>query len=252
MMNVEAYYDDLSKEVEALQNRVRNFIGAANWGEEGRWKESILRSVLKRYLPAHMQVGTGFIVTPDNVSTQIDILIYDANKPTLFKDGDFVILMPESALGVIEVKTGVDKTDLKPALNKLHAIGNLVRNYPTVARPFLGFFAYEARSVTSESSLEALAECSRGLGEIPIHALVFGNNQFARFWHLNPNSPRRVYDKWHAYRLEGKAFAYFIHNIITHLCPSRCEQDELIWFPSGGKEMYLEGTQEMIKEVPES
>jgi len=242
-MNVEAYYNDLSKELEALQNRVRNFIGAANWGEEGRWKESILRSVLKRYLPSHMNVGTGFIVTPKNVSTQIDVLIYDTNKPTLFKDGDFVIIMPEVALAVIEVKTGIEASDLKSALSKLNEIGLLVKCYPTQTCPFLGFFAFDQRSISSKIALEALSEYSQGPGRVPIHAMAFGNDHFVRFWKLKPDGLGREYDKWHAYKMQSTAFAYFITNVIMHLCPPTCIEDELIWFPSSGKEMLLEGIQ---------
>ena len=35
-----------------IKNRVRNLIGNSNWAEEGRYKETILKNVIRRFLPA--------------------------------------------------------------------------------------------------------------------------------------------------------------------------------------------------------
>ena len=99
--------------MQSLKNRIRNFISDAHWQTDGEWKESILRSVLRRYLPNTTGIGKGFIITKEGPSTQIDILIYDATKPILFKDGDFILVTPDATLGIIEVKTRVKRNDLK-------------------------------------------------------------------------------------------------------------------------------------------
>ena len=49
--NPSAFQKSITKELKALQNRVRYLIGDSHWGEEGRYKEAILRNVIKRFLP---------------------------------------------------------------------------------------------------------------------------------------------------------------------------------------------------------
>ena len=85
------YHKSIASEFKAYQNRVRNLIGNKHWGEEGRYKEIILMNYLKRVLPKNVSVGTGFVQGNNNLSTQIDIIIYDNTFPVLFSEGDFVV-----------------------------------------------------------------------------------------------------------------------------------------------------------------
>ena len=75
------YHKSITYEIKDLQNRVRHLIGDANWGEEGRYKEAVLRSVIKRFLPSNIRLGTGFVIDKNenglNISKQIDIIVYD-------------------------------------------------------------------------------------------------------------------------------------------------------------------------------
>ena len=96
-MNIEKYFRSLSLELTALKDRVRDFINDAHWLTDGEWKESVLRSLIARNLPRDIQMGRGFILTPSGVSTQIDILLYSAESPVLFRDGDLVFVQPEAA-----------------------------------------------------------------------------------------------------------------------------------------------------------
>ena len=48
LFNMELFHKSTTKELKVIKNRVRNFIGNRNWGEEGRYKEAILRNVIKR------------------------------------------------------------------------------------------------------------------------------------------------------------------------------------------------------------
>ena len=74
-MNVPEYFESISLDLNALKNRVRNFISDAHWQTDGEWKESVLRNILRRHLPKNIEVGRGFIVRPEDCSTQIDVLI---------------------------------------------------------------------------------------------------------------------------------------------------------------------------------
>ena len=108
-MNVTDYYRSLASELHAVKNRVRNFIGSHHWPTDGEWKESVLRTVLRRHLPSNMKVGRGFVVRPERPSKQIDVLIYDASKPVLYQDGDLVIVTCDAVKGIIEVKSNIER-----------------------------------------------------------------------------------------------------------------------------------------------
>jgi len=76
LLNIKNFHESTSKELEAVKNRVRNLIGAANWSDEGRYKEIVLSNVIRRFLPKRFDIGTGHIVAKDGrdvkVSKQID------------------------------------------------------------------------------------------------------------------------------------------------------------------------------------
>ena len=78
-------------------------------------QESVLRAVLRRYLPKNVAIGKGFVVSDEETSTQIDILIYDTNAPILFQDGDLVLIRPDAVRAAVEVKTSIRRSDLDGA-----------------------------------------------------------------------------------------------------------------------------------------
>lgn len=108
MPNYIEYQQSIATEFKAYENRVRNIIDGHHWGEDGRYKEIILINYLKRVLPQNVSVGTGFAKSNKGITNQIDIIIYDATFPMLFSEGDFVIVIPESVLGIIEVKSNIN------------------------------------------------------------------------------------------------------------------------------------------------
>jgi len=118
-MNVSDYFTSISLELNALKNRVRNFIADNQWQTDGEWKESVLRTILRRNLPDNIEAGRGFIVKPDECPSQIDVLIYDASKPVLYKDGELVFVTSDAVKGIIEVKSKIYRNTLKDTLSKL-------------------------------------------------------------------------------------------------------------------------------------
>lgn len=74
----------IAAEIKAYEKRVRNLIDATHWGEEGHYKEIILMNYLKRVLPQNLSVRTGFVRNRDEITSQIDIIIYDNSFPVLF------------------------------------------------------------------------------------------------------------------------------------------------------------------------
>ena len=118
-MKTENYFRSLKSEVDALRDRVRYLIDDTHWQTDGEWKESVVRHVLRRHLPQSVSVGRGFVVTAAGNSHQIDVLIFDADKPVLFKDGDLVFVTPDSVLGVLEIKTQATPSVVGKAAKKL-------------------------------------------------------------------------------------------------------------------------------------
>lgn len=239
-MNIENYFKDLTKELESLKDRVRHFIGNAHWQSDGELKESVLRSILRRYLPSNIGVGRGFVVNVERPSTQIDVLLYDNTKPILFQDGDFVIITTDSVRGVIEVKTKFwQPNKLREAINKLSEIAEFVNPVSTHGKEqFFGLFAYENPDFSTDSVLEILQECVNGQKQRVVNCISFGKNYFVRYW---PDPPIGQFPKWHEYQLEDKASAYFIHNVIDHLCPQWASDNNDVWYPEDGKENYKTG-----------
>ena len=248
-MNNTEYFESITKEISSMKNRIRNFIGGVHWQTDGEWKEAILRSILRRYLPLTTGVGKGFITTKDGPSSQIDILLYDTTKPILFKDGDFVLVTPDSVVGVIEVKTRIKRHELNEVLSKLFEITVLHKRQPTIARPFFGLFAYEETDFDSTFYLEQIRDVFKGFGTTPLHILSSGESKFIRFWECDPNDSRKPIHKWHAYDIKGKAPAYFLHNAIEFTCEQSVQENNAIWFPIEGKEVSLIGSIEMNRDI---
>jgi len=122
-MNMEQYYKSLSEELCALKNRVRNYINDTHWLTDGEWKETVIRTILRRNLPNYVGVSRGFIITPYDTSRQIDVLVYDQRKPIPFREGDLAFVTPDTALLVAEVKTKITIKNFKIILGNYKKTG---------------------------------------------------------------------------------------------------------------------------------
>ena len=163
-MNIEEYFKNLTSEMTSLKNRVRHYIDDAHWLSDGEWKESVIRTILRRHLPNSIGVGRGFIVNIEQASTQIDILLYDKSKPILFQDGDFIIITPDTVKGVIEIKTKFwRKIDFQKALNKLSQISEFLNPSASYDEThFFGLFSYEKPRFNTDKVLEIIQDCVNG------------------------------------------------------------------------------------------
>lgn len=234
------YFESLAAELDALKNRVRNFIKDRHWQTDGEWKESVLRAFLRRNLPKSVQIGRGFVLTEREISKQIDILIYDSTKPLLFQDADLVFTSPDAVLGVIEVKTSLNRTSFKKAIEDLCGKSELIETWYPAQRVF-GLFSYEDRTGNIEDTLRSVKDVVNGKGSRIIHLVCLGQSKFIRYWNLDPIEGNRLIDRWHAYRLEKKASGYFIHNVIEAICPHSVLQHQGLWYPREGKELHKIG-----------
>lgn len=110
----------------------------------GRYKERLLANTIAEFLPKDYEVGTGFVLfvhdaTPErakkpgfdalnmgsySISKQCDLLVFESAKtPVVFRDGDFVIVRPESVRALIEVKGTANAKSISEALKSLFDFG---------------------------------------------------------------------------------------------------------------------------------
>lgn len=238
-MNIVTYFQSISSECETLKNRVRMFINDAHWATDGEWKESVLRSIIRRSAPESVTIGRGFVVAPGWQSTQIDVLVYDNAHPVLYRDGDLVFVSPESCRAIIEVKSAIHSSaQLRAACEKLAADAAYIRT--TIQQEiFVGLFAYDSLIANDQAMLQVIREVANEDGRKVINHLVLGPSRFIKYWRTRPINGAAMYNQWHLYELVNMAAGYFVHNLIRTVCRDSAVQRSDGWFPENGKEINL-------------
>jgi hypothetical protein len=239
-MRIDEYFRSLTAEVEALRDRVRQLIETSHWQTDGEWKESVIRQILPRQLPASVNVGRGFVITAAAASSQLDVLLFDSTKPVLFRDGDLAFVTPDAVIGVIEVKSRATPHLVAEAAKKLAANMLLIRRHPNI-HAFAGIFAFEDGGGDSQAYLNAIAGAAERW-ENRVDLVCVGGSRFIKYWHFNPEDVQQSYDGWHSYDLPERAPGYFVHNVIDSVSPDSVFSNNEVWFPPGGKEPFRNGT----------
>lgn len=171
--------------------------------------------------------GTGFVATRwlslennYSVSSQIDLIIYKKSYPFLFKEEDFVIVIPNAVRGIIEVKS-----NLKNELDAIDKANNLWR---TIIQQqgnlsywiFNGIFSFEW-FLTLKQPLSKL------LGTV--NHIVLNEKYFIKnFWSIDTEEDIRYYE------LKDLTVAYFIQNLISYITKLdgiEQRQEQALWYP---------------------
>ncbi|MGI6366264.1 MAG: DUF6602 domain-containing protein [Bacillota bacterium] len=205
------YRKSISNELISIKNRVRHFIDNRQHAEEGRYKEIILANVLRSMLPEHVSVGTGFVIgDQNNLSSQIDIIIYKKDYPVLFKIADFVIVPAEGVLGIIEVKTCLGRNNTVSAIEKSHSNGLLFR-HPV----FNGIFGFETNFIFNDirSLPQSIGNALRN-NHGRLNYACFGKDYLMVHW---PRRNDRVAERYCFYHLHDLSFGYFVSNLIEDI-----------------------------------
>lgn len=203
-----SYQRSISAELNSVKDRIRYFIENRHWGEDGRFKEIILRDCIKSKLPNNVKIGTGFVVGNYDITKQIDLIVYRAEIPPLFKKDEFVILPKEAVLGIVEVKTKLCSINIDDTFRNCHYNGQIIDN-PHI---FNGIFSFED-GFNLETGVNNIIKdnCKRYHGYI--NNVAFGQDYFMKYWSDGfPNHERK--DKYKIYSLKDLAFGYFISNLI--------------------------------------
>jgi hypothetical protein len=248
----------ITRELTLIKDRVEFLIGDANWGEVGSFKESILRKVISQFLPSNLKIGTGFIVgntdhysgREEQISSQMDIIVYEGKSPVVFREGDFVIITENAVRAVVEVKAKtINYSDPASrghdeALNKIISKLNRLRVFETFTpigdhkKKFIGVFSYQHDSNFSADNVDDALRESNGL----VNHVSLGPDKFIRYWEdtlgLDPPAERngRCYIR---YTLRDLSFSYFISNLLHYVADE--DPVDRYWFSfpiEGTKERY--------------
>lgn len=132
--------ESFASKIHLLSQIVRD----AHYPSVGRYKEKLLANTISEYIPKNFEVGTGFVLFPMEpklselnnpdfdhlnmgahvLSKQCDIIVYDSSAfPVVFRDGDFVVVRPESVKSVIEVKGSINRKEISSTLKSFHDFG---------------------------------------------------------------------------------------------------------------------------------
>lgn len=90
-------------------------------GEYGMYREAVCKEYLRVIIPTRLEIGQGFLINDiGETSTQCDLVIFDRNTTPLIESDERQRFFPiETVCAIGEVKSDLDRTDLKKALNKL-------------------------------------------------------------------------------------------------------------------------------------
>lgn len=227
MPNYLDYQKSVAAEFKAYENRVRNLIDGAHWGEEGRYKEIILMNYLKRVLPKNLSVGTGFVRNKDEITSQIDIIVYDNTFPLLFSEGDFVIATPENVIGILEVKTMINPNQICHIIDKSNINAEIIAGNAEMFI-FNGIFSFNISNTDPQRYIKYLKEYNytpllerQHFNQIVPHKLyscvnhiALGNSFFIKLWPIGQNIEDLDLPHYSMYDMkEGLAFSYFLSNL---------------------------------------
>lgn len=98
-----------------------------HYGESGSEAEAILQNFLNNHLPKRFSAGSGIVIdTENNISSQTDVIVYDAYNSPVYRKGSNVLILPsDNVASVIEVKSKLSKSELKDAAAKISSVKKL-------------------------------------------------------------------------------------------------------------------------------
>lgn len=243
-MSLLDYHKTTTKELLALTNKVRSLI--THWGEEGRYKEAVLKNIIRRFLPEKYTIGTGFVIKQTRTrgehlsSRQIDLLIYDNDSPILFKEGDFVIVTPDAVRGIIEIKANLQNQQLSEIVRQANENGKFIfSGKKDKKQPFFnGIFSYEGYNRFNIDNFTStyLAGNQQFLGDdnfkkFAVNHVALNKDWFIQLWE-DEALPHSLYN------IEDLAFPFFISNLTDILSNKSIKRNNFIWYATD-KELNL-------------
>ncbi len=152
-----AFLQSLGAELLSQASRVRQLIGDAHWGHDGRHKEVLLQEVIRRHCPSTALVASGFVVSaadPEVISSEQDLLVVDTSvEAPLFNEGGLVIAFPESVIAAVSIKSKLSNVSLKSVIQGLATVRKVAsKSACSSHRIWCGGFFYSLGDVFLDAS----------------------------------------------------------------------------------------------------
>ncbi len=239
-MDTIEFHKSTTKELLAIKDRVRNLIN--HWGEDGRYQEAVIKTMIQRFLPEKFRIGSGFIVRQTKErgnhepSKQIDLIIYDTSYPVLFKENDFVILTPDSVLGIIEVKANAINQGLQQIVKKSNENGKFIFDARIdKAKPlFNGIFSYDSTVNNVDTIANAINIPWQELVnnehkyKFSVNHISLNQDWFYKFWEHEHLKHRNSH---YLYKISELSFSFFISNLMDWISGNSVIENSNLWFP---------------------
>lgn len=245
LMSLIDYHKTTTKELLALTSKVRSLI--PHWGEDGRYKEAILKNVIRRFIPEKFSIATGFVVKQTEQrgehlsSRQIDLIVYDDASPVLFKEGDFAILTPDAVRGIIEVKANLKNQGITPVITQANENGEFIFSgkYDKRQSFFNGIFSYDGFTnkfrmpefTASFTAANQPFEDAPDYEKFKVNHVSLNKDWFLKVWN-GDTQPHSLYN------IEDLSFPFFIANLVDLLAGRSVTKNNFIWFATD-KELKL-------------
>ena len=93
-------------------------------------EREVIKEYLEKYLPGNIGISNGECISVDGtVSPECDIILYEKNTtPYLIHKDGYQVFPIECVYGVIEVKSKLDKAQLKDSIEKIKKIKSMHKN----------------------------------------------------------------------------------------------------------------------------
>lgn len=247
---IHEYFQYISKKM-AFESEILIAFYKGHRGKLGEAREILLQRFLSSYLPKRFGIGSGFtILSGSSVSTEQDIIIYDAlNNPVFFPEFRSSIFPPNAIQALIEVKSSLDKSELQNTVQKTSPLKQELRKAPSISvfpsrppiEPLICLFGYSGQDlrITKENLISLqrdIAEnnrldlvCILNEGVI-ISGMYFNISKFGQ-----PSSPyaksitqehrenilNKYPNKVLAYRLRENSLLVFYYWLLSYIiqCP---------------------------------
>lgn len=221
--NLLEYHKSLAAELESIKSRVRNLV--PHKATDGAFKESMLRLLLRRYLPEPLFIGTGFILDrKGQASTQIDLLIVDRSCPFLFQDGDLLVVTPPAVRGIVEVKTSLSgPKKIHDALAKI-AKCRVMCTHNGGGRIVSGLFVYDSAQTREVVTIQQVQKMYQKKAFSLIDVINYGVDVIGM-------KGGRTDAQWSVWRSPGLSPAYFVSLLLHGLLEHHGMWDPEVWFP---------------------
>jgi hypothetical protein len=124
------YYTDIVNEMKEKSKSIsRDFL--YHHPSSGEGQESIVSNFLNNHLPERFGISTGFVIdTREQFSNQADLLIVDKMNNAPFYGKERNNIWPvEAVYALIEVKTNLNKSDIKDSVEKCKRFKSLKREF---------------------------------------------------------------------------------------------------------------------------